>query len=106
MNDYKLSPDQIISGTESGYTFDLPLAKKPVTLWDKLYSNKKEQLLLEWCNYPFIVNKIIDTLQNEKYYWSLTLEQVIQLYRFTNTDYINTDQSQLMHGDNFFDNGY
>lgn len=106
MNTNKLSPDQIISGTESGYIFDLPEIKKPLMLWQKIWPNKHEALLLEREHHPHVVNKIIEVLSNTQFYWQLTIDQVRQLYTFTNTDYSKADPMDLIHGENFFERGY
>ena len=99
MNNNKLSPDQIISGTESAY-----IIQKPLTLWDKMYSNKKEQLLIERENYGFVVDKLINTLNSKQNYMDLTMEQIIYLYRYTNTNWRNHESIDIIHGSNFFSN--
>ena len=106
MNDNKLSPDQIISGTESGYIFDLPEIKKPLMLWQKIWPNKQEALLLERELHPHVVNNLIKVLCNTRFYWQLTIDQVRELYMYTNTDYLKATPSDLMHGENFFERGY
>ena len=48
MNNTNLSPDQIISGTESAYIIDVT----PKNLYDRLYSDKIEKILLNREKYP------------------------------------------------------
>ena len=97
MNNNKLSPDQIISGTESAY-----IIQKPLTLWDRMYSNKKEQLLIERQSYGLVPDKLIKTLQIKEHYMDLSMRQIILLYRFTNTNWSDHEPIDIIHGSNFF----
>jgi len=97
MNTNKLSPDQIISGTESAY-----IIHKPLTLWDKMYSNKKEQLLIERESYGLIPDNLIKTLKSKEHYMDLSMRTIILLYRFTNTNWNDHEPMDIIHGSNFF----
>lgn len=97
MSNTKLSPDQIISGTESAY-----IIHKPITLWDKMYSDKKEQLLIERQSYGLVPDNLIKTLQSKEHYMDLTMRDIIYLYRFTNTNYNLHEPLDIIHGSNFF----
>lgn len=100
MNNTKLRPDQIISGTESAYIIDVT----PKNLYDRLYSEKIEKILLNREKYPTSVNQLLDTLKKNKFYSQLTIKQVRDLYTWTETDMIGLTSSEMMFGDNFFSN--
>lgn len=97
MSNTNLRPDQIISGTESAY-----IIHKPITLWDKMYSDKKEQLLIERQSYGFVVDRLIKILNSKEHYMDLTMQQIIYLYRYTNTNWSNHEPMDIIHGSNFF----
>ena len=100
MNTNKLSPDQIISGTESAYIIDVT----PKNLYERMYSDKIEKILLNREKYPTSVNELINTLKNNKFYSQLTVKQVRDLYTWSETDMIGLTTSEMMFGDNFFSN--
>ena len=100
MNTNKLSPDQIISGTESAYIIDVT----PKNLYERMYSDKIEKILLNREKYPTSVNELINTLKNNKFYSQLTVKQVRELYTWSETDMIGLTTSEMMFGDNFFSN--
>ncbi len=100
MSNTKLSPDQIISGTESAYIIDV----MPKNLYDRLYSEKIEKILLNREKYPTSVNQLLETLKKTKFYSQLTIKQVRDLYTWTETDMIGLTSSEMMFGDNFFSN--
>jgi hypothetical protein len=100
MNTNKLSPDQIISGTESAYIIDVT----PKNLYERMYSDKIEKILLNREKYPTSVNELLNTLKNNKFYSQLTVKQVRDLYTWTETDMIGLTTSEMMFGDNFFSN--
>tara|TARA_B100001939_G_scaffold345557_1_gene362406 strand:+ start:116 stop:424 length:309 start_codon:yes stop_codon:yes gene_type:complete len=100
MSNTNLSPDQIISGTESAYIIDV----MPKNLYDRLYSEKIEKILLNREKYPTSVNQLLETLKKTKFYSQLTIKQVRDLYTWTETDMIGLTSSEMMFGDNFFSN--
>ena len=100
MNTNNLSPDQIISGTESAYIIDVT----PKNLYERMYSDKIEKILLNREKYPTSVNELLNTLKNNKFYSQLTVKQVRDLYTWTETDMIGLTTSEMMFGDNFFSN--
>ena len=100
MNTNKLRPDQIISGTESAYIIDVT----PKNLYERMYSDKIEKILLNREKYPTSVNELINTLKNNKFYSQLTVKQVRDLYTWSETDMIGLTTSEMMFGDNFFSN--
>tara|TARA_B100001939_G_scaffold204393_1_gene175781 strand:+ start:114 stop:422 length:309 start_codon:yes stop_codon:yes gene_type:complete len=100
MNTNNLSPDQIISGTESAYIIDVT----PKNLYERMYSDKIEKILLNREKYPTSVNQLLDTLKKNKFYSQLTVKEVRDLYTWTETDMVNLTTSEMMFGDNFFSN--
>jgi hypothetical protein len=100
MNTNNLSPDQIIYGTESAYIIDVT----PKNLYERMYSDKIEKILLNREKYPTSVNELLNTLKNNKFYSQLTVKQVRDLYTWTETDMIGLTTSEMMFGDNFFSN--
>ena len=100
MNTNNLSPDQIISGTESAYIIDVT----PKNLYERMYSDKIEKILLNREKYPTSVNELLNTLMYNKFYSQLTVKQVRDLYTWTETDMIGLTTSEMMFGDNFFSN--
>jgi len=100
MSNTNLRPDQIISGTESAYIIDVT----PKNLYERMYSDKIEKILLNREKYPTSVNELINTLKNNKFYSQLTVKQVRDLYTWSETDMIGLTTSEMMFGDNFFSN--
>ena len=100
MSNTNLRPDQIISGTESAYI--IGVTNK--SLYDRLYSEKIEKILLNREKYPTSVNQLLETLKKTKFYSQLTIKQVRDLYTWTETDMIGLTSSEMMFGENFFSN--
>jgi len=100
MSNTKLSPDQIISGTESAYI--IGVTNK--SLYDRLYSEKIEKILLNREKYPTSVNQLINKLKQTKFYSQLTIKEVIDLYTWSETDMYDITTSEFKFGENFFSN--